>query len=280
LYHPYYKNTKLHSIQSISKSITSLLFGVAIQLGDIKKNIDRDLIRKYFTKYDHYFVKDKWKSKIKIKHLFTMTSGINVSKKILDQSNPKHPFHLMEKSGDWVDFILNNKVSQPPGDCFEYKDYDAVLLSYIFREITSYNLDEYAKKYLFPALNIKSFFWRKTSQGLSDSMGGLYLSMDSLYKIGEMVIDKGKYNGKQLVSDNWLSKSVKNYRKSKGKYWGYEYGYGYYWWKIGDAIFAWGIKGQYLFILPKKNVIAVLFQWNNKKEIYPPDFYQKTLLKL
>ncbi len=280
-YHPYYKNTKLHSIQSITKSVTSLLFGLAIERGDLKSNIDNDYIRKYFKEYDHYFQDDKLKKKIKIKHLFTMKSGIYVSKKITNFDNPNHIFHLMEKSDDWVDFILSIKVTKTPGTFFEYKDFDPILLSYIFKNITNYNLDEYAKKYFFPKLKIKSFFWRKTKNKLSDTMGGLYLSIESLLKIGKLIMNKGKYNGKQLIHLNWFNKSIKNYSRAKPlKFWGYDYGYGYYFWSIEDAIFCWGVKGQYIFILPKRNIIAVIFQWNNKNEIFPVEFYKKYLLKI
>jgi len=278
-YHPYYKNTKLHTVQSISKSMTSLIYGLAIERGDLKSNIDNDYIRKYFKEFDDCFKKDKFKKEIKIKHLFTMTSGIEVSKKVTNFDSPNHIFHLMEKSENWVEFILNIKVAKKPGIYFEYKDFDPILLSYIFKKITNYNLDDYAKKYLFSYLKIKSFFWRKTSEGLSDSMGGLYLSIESLLKIGKLIMNKGKYNNKQLINLKWFNKSIKNY-KSKGKYWGHDYGYGYYFWLFEDAIFCWGIKGQYIFILPKKNIIAVIFQWNNKNEIFPVEFYKKYLLKL
>ncbi len=208
-----------------------------------------------------------------------MKSGIDVSKKITNFDNPNHIFHLMEKSENWVDFILNIKVTKKPGTYFEYKDFDPILLSYIFLKITNHNLDDYAKKYLFPALKIKSFFWRKTSEGLSDTMGGLYLSIESLLKIGKLILTKGKYINKQLINLKWFNKSIKNYR-SKGKYWGYDYGYGYYFWSFENAIFCWGINGQYIFILPERNIIAVIFQWNNKNEIYPVEFYKKYLLHL
>ncbi len=83
---------------------------------------------------------------------------------------------------------------------------------------------------------------------------------------------------KQLINLKWFNKSIKNY-KSKGKYWGFDYGYGYYFWLFEDAIFCWGIKGQYIFILPKKDIIAVIFQLNNNNEIFPVEFYKKYLLK-
>ena len=205
-----------------------------------------------------------------------MKSGIEVSKKIKDINNKDHIFHQMEKSNDWVDFILNLKVTKKPGTYFEYKDFDPILLSYIFKKITNLNLDEYAEKYFFPKLKIKSFYWRKTKNNLSDTMGGLYLSIESLLKIGKLIMNKGIYDGKQLISLNWFNKSIKNY-KPKGKYWGYDYGYGYYFWIIHDAIFCWGIKGQYIFVLPKQKIIGVVFQWENKNEVYPPKFYKKYL---
>jgi len=270
-YHPYYRNTKLHTIQSITKSIMSLLFGVAIQRGDMKISIVNKLIKQYFPEYKKYFVNDPNKQQIKVKHLLTMTSGFcwHHGKGYFD---PKNTSILMELSDDWIKFILDRKIKYKPGTRFEYQDCNTVLLGYIFKKVTSFDLDVYAKKYLFSILKIKSFYWKKIPDRSSDPEGGLYLSMESLFKIGELVMNNGKYNNKQVVSKNWIKKSIKDYKPTKEYF-----GYGYQWWLRDDAIFGWGFNGQYLFILPKKKIIAVIYQWNNKNEIEPYYFYNYLL---
>jgi len=274
-YHPYYKNKNLHTIMSITKSIMSLLYGIAVQNGDIKISIIDDNINKYFQEYNEYFKNNKLRNKIKVKHLLTMTSGIKWIKKN-DYNNPKHPTILMESSNNWLDYIFSKDMEYEPGEYFQYKDCDAVLLGEIFKKITNETLEDYANKYLFNILKIKSYYWKKKPDGNTDSQGGLYLSAESLAKIGKLVLNNGKINNIQLVSKKWLDISFINYKSNKKE----KYGYGFQWWIYKNAIFGWGYKGQLLFIIPEKKIVAVINQWNNKNELVPYYFYNLYLKNL
>jgi len=252
-YTPYIQSK--HTIQSITKSILSLLFGIAIQNKDIKISCLDEYIFKYF---DNYTLSNK----IKIKDLMTMTSGIKWN---TNYNDPNNTTFLMEHSKNWIDFILQQKMKYKPGKVFHYKDCDTVLLGYIFEKLTNTTIEKYAKKYLWKPLNI-SAYWNKIN-GKNDVEGGLYISSKSLLKIGTLILNKGKYNNKQLISKKYYKLMTENHITKK-----HFFGYGYQWWLYKNIIFGWGYKGQYLVINPNKKTIGIMFQWTNKTEIQPYEF--------
>lgn len=253
LYTPYKGNK--HTIQSITKSILSLLFGVSIQNNHISIKILNKPIYNYF---DDYLLSKK----IKIKHLLTMTSGISWN---TNYDDPNNTTFQMEKSKDWIKFILQQKMENEAGKKFHYKDCDTVLLGYIFTKLTNMSVDDYAKKYLFKPLGIIAY-WNKINS-FADVEGGLYMSCKSLLNIGKLILQNGNYNNNQIVSQEYLKIMIKNYRQNKDFF-----GYGFQWWLHKKVIFGWGYKGQYLVIIPDKKIIGVLFQWSKNKEIQPYAF--------
>jgi CubicO group peptidase (beta-lactamase class C family) len=237
-----YKGNK-HTIQSITKSILSLLFGIAIQKNHIDINILNEPIYKYFSDY-------LLSKKILINHLLTMTSGIKWN---TNYNDPNNTTFEMENSKDWVKFILEQKMENNPGQKFHYKDCDTVLLGYVFEKLTNKKINKYAKEFLWKPLGI-SAYWNKIND-TDDVEGGLYISSKSLMKIGELILNKGKYNNNQLISTKYFKLMIKNYRPKKDFF-----GYGFQWWLYNKIIFGWGYKGQYLVIIPEKKIIGIMFQ--------------------
>lgn len=252
-----YKGNK-HTIQSITKSIVSLLFGIAIE----NKHIDISFLNENIYQYfDNYTLSKK----IKIEHLLTMTSGIDWN---TNYDDPNNTTFLMEHSKDWIQFIMEQKMKNIPGKQFHYKDCDTVLLGHIFEKITNISMDKYAKKYLFSPLKITAY-WNKVNKRV-DPEGGLYMSSNSLLKIGELILNKGKYMEKQIISLRYYNLMVKNHMPKNTKHF---FGYGYQWWLYdNNVIFGWGYMGQYLVMIPEKGVIGILLQWNNMNEIKPYEF--------
>ena len=254
-----YKGNK-HTIQSITKSICSLLFGVAIQNNHIDIVVLNKPIYDYFNDYfDDYSLSRK----IKIKHLLTMTSGIKWN--AADYTDKHNTTYQMEQSKDWVKFILEQDMINEPGKKFNYNDGDTVLLGYIFEKLTGASVDKYAKKYLFEPLDI-SAYWNKIN-GVADVEGGLYMSSKSLLSIGQLILNDGIYNNSQLISPEYLKKMIKNHKPNEDVF-----GFGFQWWSYKKVIFCWGYKGQYLVIIPDKKIIGILFQWSNNEEIKPYEF--------
>jgi len=249
-----YKGNK-HTIQSITKSMLALLFGVAIQNNHITIKILNEPIHNYFDNYS-------LNKKIKVKHLLTMTSGIKWN---TNYDDPYNTTFQMERSKNWIKFILEQKMADKPGKKFHYKDGDTVLLGYIFEKIINKSVDKYAKEYLWKPLGITAY-WNKIN-GIADVEGGLYMSSKSLLRIGELILNNGKYNNNQIISLKYFKLMVKNHMPKKEFF-----GYGFQWWLYKKVIFCWGYKGQYLVIIPNKKIIGVMFQWSSEKEIQPYEF--------
>jgi len=252
-----YKGNK-HTIQSITKSIVSLLFGIAIQNNHFP-------ISKLNCYIEEYFVNYKLNPKIKLFHLLSMKSGINWN---TNYEDPNNSTFLMEKSNNWIDFIMKQGMINKPGKVFHYADCDTVLLGHIFHKLTNMDISKYANKFLFTPLNIR-VFWNRVN-GKPDPEGGIYMSSSSLLEIGKLILHRGKYNKKQIINPEYFTKMIKNTR-TKNDFWGY----GFQWWLRDGFILGWGYKGQYLAIHLKTKKIGILFQWNNQPEIQPFDFIEQ-----
>lgn len=255
-----YKNNK-HTLQSITKSIVSLLYGIAIENNHINIKILDEKIYKYF---DNFGTLSK---KIEIKHLLSMTSGIEW-KMDEDYDSDKNATYQMEHSNNWIEFIMKQKMKYNPGTHFQYKDCDSVLLGYIFYKLTNKNIDEYANKYLSKKLNI-SYYWNYAPDNYPDAEGGLYMDSKSLLKLGRLILNNGKYKDEQIINKKYFDLMIQNQIPKKQKSF---FNYGYQWWLYNDMIFAWGWHGQYLVIIPNKNIVGIMFQWNNKREMEPCRF--------
>lgn len=263
-WHPYYKQTELHTLQSVTKSITSILLGIALDL-----NEDYNVNTSVMPLFKDYNIKslDKRKTEIKIKDLLTMRSGLmwNEESEYTDLSND---CIRMESSNEWVDFVLNKPMDTIAGTSFVYNSGASVLLGKIVRIISGKRIDKWAEEKLFEPLGITDYYWKETPGGEIDTEGGLYLKAEDLAKIGSLFLNKGKWNDNQIVSESWVKDStspivndVNPDDKSKT-------GYGYQWWipqhtKGISEIFAGnGYGGQYLMMAPEYNLIIVFNGWN------------------
>jgi len=265
LYTPY--KDKKHTLQSITKSIVSLLYGIAIENKHIKLDNLDNKIYNFFNNY-------KLDKNIKIKHLLNMTSGINWQMNE-DYDSTNNATYQMEHSEDWIEFIMNSKMKYKPGKHFQYKDCDTVLLGYIFYKLTKLKVDEYAEKYLFKKLKI-SAYWNKAYDNYPDPEGGLYMDSKSLLEIGKLILNDGKYKNKQIINKKYLDLMMTNQQPKNTKSF---FKYSYQWWIYDNVIFGWGWRGQYLIIDKNNNKIGLLFQWNNKNEIQPYEFIKQIIKK-
>ena len=257
-WHPYYQNTDLHTMQSVTKSVTSLLFGIAVDEGLIP-SLNTPAMD-YFSNYK-FDLTDKRKQAITLEDLLTMRSGLE-----WDEDNYQEAHNsciLMEKSDDWLDFVLNHDMDTLPGQLFEYNSGVSVLLGKIVREATGKRIDHWAEEKLFAPLDI-NHYWKITPQGEIDTEGGLYLSTYGLAKIGYLMMNNGQWEDKQIVSKSWVEKSLKPTVQFDD-----QVGYGYQWWvpshKNGQTkIFAGnGFGGQFLMVVPEHQLIVVFNGWHH-----------------
>jgi CubicO group peptidase (beta-lactamase class C family) len=262
-FHPYYQHSDLHTMQSVSKTVTSITIGIAISRKDFPADLDAPIL-KYFDEYKIANL-DERKRRITLRNLLTMTAGLEWNED-LPYNDPKNSADVMEATHDWVQYVINQPMAAEPGKVFAYSSGVTQLLSHIFKKATGKNVDEYAAQYLFQPLGIR-YHWKHSPTGLPDTEGGLYISSASLAKIGFLFLKNGMWEGKQIVPAEWVKASVAFAMsvEDEGRHWGY----GFQWWlqpyRKSPEKFAWaarGFGGQELRVVPEYNLIVVLTGWD------------------
>jgi CubicO group peptidase (beta-lactamase class C family) len=258
-WHPYYRGKDLHSLQSVTKTVTSMIIGVARARKEFP-----DISTPVLQFFDTTQVKniDTRKRRLTIRHLLTMTAGLDWNE-WLAYTDPANDAIRMEGSCDWIDFVINKPMSHEPGEVFRYNSGASQLLSWIFRKATGVDIEVYAAKYLFTPLDIQSFFWKRTPTGLPDTEGGLYLSEPDLAKLFYLYLGEGRWNGMQLIDKEWVKASVTSAVNLTG---GLRYGYKWWLYEYGTPVkMAWagsGFGGQWPVVIPEYNIVAVFTGWN------------------
>jgi CubicO group peptidase (beta-lactamase class C family) len=258
-----WQRDSVHSIQSISKSITSLLIGKAIELGEISSVDERivDILPELRTKN-----MDLRKDSLSIEHYLTMSAGFEWSERYppMDKRSSLHPVYHQKQ--DYIQYFFNQPLIHKPGKVFEYNSGLSMTLGAILQSRTSTELEEFAEKHLFNPLGIKykwhnSVIWKNDTNGLAHCGGGLYLRPIDMAKIGSMVYNKGVWNGKQIISKKWIEESTSpRIDASKAKRYR---NYAYQWWlyaplfDLDTILYADGLAGQNIFIIKEFNTIIV-----------------------
>jgi CubicO group peptidase (beta-lactamase class C family) len=259
-WHPYYHGTEQHTMQSISKTVTSATIGVAMARGAFKTPLSTPVM--------HYFDETKVKNldarkrRMSLRDLLTMTSGLDWNED-LPYDDPANPSDLMEASDDWVQFVIDRPMKNEPGTVFAYSSGATELLAYIFQRETGVDIENYARSHLFGPLGIRDYFWKRTPLGVVDTEGGLYLRAADLAKIGQLYLNGGRWHGQPLMTSDWVKESLTP-RIDAGD--GFQYGY--QWWLLphGDpprlAWVARGMGGQRLLVIPEEQLIVVSTAWH------------------
>jgi len=184
-WHPYYHGTDLHTLQSVTKSVTAVLVGMALARHAIP-TLDVPILQ-YFdaTEIDHL---DDWKQRITLRHLLTMSAGLDWDELSVPYEDPANVCQHMEQSADWTRFTLNRPMAYAPGTVFAYNSGLSQLLSPILLRATGSPVDAYAAACLFAPLGITDFYWKRAPGDLPDTEGGLYLRRTDLAKIGYLYL--------------------------------------------------------------------------------------------
>jgi len=258
-WHPYYHGTDMHTMQSVSKTVTSVIIGVAMTRGDFKASVDTPVL-KYFDVAKVKNVDDR-KRRMTLHDALTMTAGLEWIEDV-PYDDPRSDSSLMEATDDWVQYVIDKPMAAEPGKVFNYSSGVSELLAFIFKKETGQDIDDYGKKYLFAPLGIKHH-WKRTYMGVIDTEGGLYLKGSDLAKIGYLYLQDGLWDGKQIVSKEWVKESLKGYIDAEG-----DYKYGYKWWllkRTDSAGYVWmarGFGGQRIMVFPEEGVIVTFTGWD------------------
>ena len=278
LFHPFYQGSDMHTMQSVSKTVTSVTIGIARTRNDFTVGLDTPIV-KYFEAKKIANLDDR-KKRITLRDLLTMTAGFEWHED-LPYDDPKNSADLMEASRDWAQYVIDRPMANEPGKVFVYNSGATMLLAHIFKKVTGKNVDDYAEEHLFKPLGMRHF-WKQSPTGLPDTEGGLYMSSHDLAKIGQLFLKGGMWGGKEIVSDRWIKESVSPHvAVAEG-----DWKYGYQWWlqSFGSTPedVAWtarGFGGQQLIVVPPYDMVVVFTGWDilPSAETRPHDWLARNL---
>ncbi len=250
-----------HIIHSCTKSIVSALIGIAIDQGYIR-GVDQPVLDLLPGRTVANL--DARKQAMTLEHLLTMTTGLDCQDSYLYRWRG---LNEMRDSDDWVQHMLDLPMVAEPGSVFEYCNGASFLLSAIIQETTGMSAAEYAQENLFSPLGISDLDWPSNPQGISIGWGELLMRPHDLAKIGYLYLHDGQWAGQQLVPSSWVAASTAKHIPAT-----LQGGYGYQWWidDSGRYYMALGYAGQFVFVLPELDLVAVFVSDLDDRDFYAP----------
>jgi CubicO group peptidase (beta-lactamase class C family) len=238
--------------RSVTKSVTSLLVGVAIDEGVIRGTEERLDVLLPPPVADA----SGSKAAITVENLLTMTSGF-----AWDESTAAG-YNAWILAPDQIDFLLSRPLSDPPGQRFNYDSAAVHLLSVGLAEAAGAPTRTFAERHLFAPLGIGAYQWERDTRGYENGASGLSLRARDLAKVGQLVLQDGASADRQLVPSAWIRSSLTSHVATGARLGSVgSLSYGYLWWLTtlrGHAVaFAWGYRGQFVFLVPDLQLVVV-----------------------
>jgi CubicO group peptidase (beta-lactamase class C family) len=252
-----------HEVRSSFKSITSLLAGIAI---DKKMMALNDNLGRFFPD-----LKDEGKRRITVQNLLEMRSGLNCEEYF--DIGPECEDKMMEAE-DWIAWCLGVDLVREPGVNWSYNSNDPMIVGGVIAKASGMKIEDFARQYLFEPLGIKEYKWTFSPKGQAQTAGSFYMKPLDFLKIIDLVKNNGNWNGKQIVSADWIKKSTNCHipidfsftRFSRMPDARYESArYGFFWYKENlkykdistEILFSSGNGGQYMMWLPEYKTTVV-----------------------
>jgi CubicO group peptidase (beta-lactamase class C family) len=262
-----FRKDSKHVSHSMAKSCTSALVGIAIDKGLIKGVDER--VCQY---YDEWNCNDEgdFRSRIAIRHAMTLTTGLEWHEDWSTWDPATNDALKMGASGYFVKYMSERDGLHEPGQQFTYSTGDPMLLSRVIQEATGMTAFAFTKQHLFKPLNMTNVQWDKDRDGYTSTAWGLHTTVRDYAKFGYLYLNKGRWEDKQIVSEEWVEKSTRT--DPTVKMWR---AYGYLWhvnlpyrleWSRSpvpldsippDGYMAAGVLGQYIVIIPSKDLVIV-----------------------
>jgi CubicO group peptidase (beta-lactamase class C family) len=248
-----------HDMRSVSKSMVSLLVGIAIDR-ELIKSADEPVV-KFFP--DYSALKTAGWDNITLRHLLTMSSGIQWDENRAWKDPQNDEPHLGNEA-DPFRYVLSKPIATPPDTVWNYNGGGTDLLGNIIERVSGQSLETFAREALFTPLGISDWEWMKYRNEHVAAAAGLRLRPRDAAKIGQLVLNKGEWAGRQIVSAKWIEQSVTPRFQAIGYFGGLFY-YGQQWWMgrtlSGDKDVKWiaaqGLGGQRIFIVPELDLVMV-----------------------
>lgn len=250
---------RLHALQSVTKSVTSVLVGIAIERGAIR-GVDERILG-FLPDLDSIANLDDRKRRLAVEDLLTMRSGTDYHER-----GPSSPHsQLNRRARGWDRFYLDRPMVAEPGSRFQYDSGGVILLSSLIERRTGLHADRFADRHLFAPLDIRERRWFKNREGHPHTGGGLDLRPRDMAKLGLLYLRKGRWGERQVVPADWVERSVRRHVEVNRH--PHNVGYGYLWWihepdpggSSGEEIWAaQGFRGQYIFVVPEHDMVVVV----------------------
>ena len=265
----------LHDLRSISKSITSLLLGIA--LGDSFESALARPIIDYFPEFGSQTAEGV--ERVTLRHVLSMTAGFQWNEMEMPYANVNNDVRRMYRAADPLQFALTRPLHSEPGERWYYNSGMTMVLASLIEKISGQPFLQFARDNLARPLDIadQHVDWRgiglwPSRPQLPDAAGGLRSTARELTKIGRLVLNGGRWNGQQVVPREWIRVSSQRHTEQSFPNWSLDgiYGYGYQWWpadfraEYGEfsALAGVGYGGQRLFIIPEKDMVVTIFAGN------------------
>lgn len=238
---------RIANIQSMTKSFTSILAGIALE-----KNILDSVNQTLYSIYPELFANHPEKKDITLRHALTMTTGI-------DFSNDEDTQTLYETEGNSVEFVLSQPREYNPGIVFHYHDGAPQLVSAAVQKRFGKPFSEFANQYLFQPLGITEWQWEAAKDGNTFGAFSLFIKPRDVAKFGQLLIQNGKWNGQQIVDSTWIAEATQSHVNSSLA--GSPYGYYFWIYPAYGAFVCDGHGGQRIMVFPEIDLVIVYTAW-------------------
>lgn len=265
-FHGYDRDT-MHDMRSASKSVTSTLVGLAVDRGMID-GADAKVLP-MFPEYDSFRSWHPWKAEIRVRDLLTMSSGLDANDSDRNSVAAEGAYQSQTAQPDWTKLALDAPMISEPGSRLVYGSANPLILGGILDNVVGEPAQWFAESFLFRPLGIDTYRIYLDPTGVPYMGGGIYLRPRDMLKYAQMHLDGGRWHEQQIVSESWIAQTFARYGRLEpldrnGNF------YGYLWWheeyEVGDdpiaSIEARGNGGQYIFVVPELEIVAVITSGN------------------
>ncbi len=247
-----------HNLASVTKSVTSTLLGIAVAQG-LVTTVDAPVFD-FFP--EHADLRDARKDSITLRHLLTMRSGLAWDEHSYPYGDPRNDINALFREADPIRYILAKPADDPPGTVWNYSGGGTNVLGQVVARSAGTTLEAFANRELFAPLGIAPPTWVHLAGGMTYASGDLRLRPRDMAKIGQLFAGGGFWNGRQVISPEWIAEATAR----RAETWNPGWGYGYQWWlhdftvdgTVYPTIGARGWGGQMITVLPDQDLVVVL----------------------
>jgi len=271
-------SSMLVPVNSCTKSVMSSLYCIAMGQGILP---EKDVfITEFFPQLK--LDSDDRKQRITLEHLLTLTAGFK-----WNEFGGLNSFPAMTRTSHWMDYVLNQPMSDEPGTKMNYNSGVSQMLATIFVQATGFSLAQFAERHLFEPLGILHYEWKVDPQGVHTGGYGLELSAYDMLSFGLLYLHQGLWNKQQLIIPAILEHSIQPYIAATPPERGY---YAWHWWSDSVEIpsndskptllqffYARGFGGQFIIVVPTLDAVIVLTRKQRKKGVSPLELFRQIL---